>query len=127
MLSTDGGFTIDIGPPPTPSPAAHARPCVVLPQQKDKEKFEKLLALPSPEQSLSDKYSRFDPASGEPTHDKDGVELEGKGRDKARKDLEKARKITEPLVKKLAEDPDFMGKLTADIEQLGKQIEQISV
>lgn len=31
-----------------------------------------------PQAVLSDKYSKFDPQSGEPTHDKDGAELEGK-------------------------------------------------
>ena len=83
--------------------------------------------MPSPQESLSDKYSKFDPTSGEPTHDKDGVELEGKARDKARKDLEKARKVVEPLMKKLAEDPDFMSKLDADIKQLSLQIEQLGL
>ena len=32
------------------------------------------------EQVLADKYSRFDAASGEPTHDKEGAELDGKVR-----------------------------------------------
>ena len=32
------------------------------------------------EQVLADKYSRFDAASGEPTHDKEGTELDGKVR-----------------------------------------------
>ena len=100
---------------------------VFVPQLKDKEKFEKLLALPTPQQSLSDKYSKFDPVSGEPTHDKDGVELEGKAKDKAKKDLEKARKVVEPLVKKLADDPDFMTKLDIDIKQLSMQIEQLGL
>ena len=83
--------------------------------------------MPSAEQSLSDKYSKFDPQSGDPTHDKDGAELEGKAKDKARKDMEKARKILEPLVKKLSEDPDFMQKLTADIDTLSKQINELGV
>lgn len=54
--------------------------CVPWSQVKEKEKFEKLLALPSALDSLADKYSRFDLATGEPTHDKDGNELEGKVR-----------------------------------------------
>lgn len=83
------------------------------------------MALPSVEQGLSDKYSRFDAQSGDPTHDKDGAELEGKAKDKARKDVEKARKILEPLAKKLSEDPDFMAKLTADIEALTMQINDL--
>jgi hypothetical protein len=44
---------------------------------KEKEKFEKLIGLPPAEESLSDKYSRFD-ESGDPSHDKDGNELVGK-------------------------------------------------
>ena len=36
---------------------------------------------------------RFDPASGEPTHDSEGAALEGKALDKARKELEKQRKV----------------------------------
>lgn len=49
-------------------------------QLKEKEKFDKLAAMGSLEQVLSDKYSRFDAASGEPTHDKEGAELDGKVR-----------------------------------------------
>ena len=85
------------------------------------------MALPSPEQSMSDKYSRFDAASGDPTHDKEGAKLEGKAKDKARKDMDKARKIMEPLAKKMAEDPNFMAKLTAEIEDFSRQIEQLGL
>jgi cysteinyl-tRNA synthetase len=55
---------------------------ILYEQQKEKEKYEKLLALPSVEQSLSDRYSKFDAVTGYPTHDKDGNELEGKVRNK---------------------------------------------
>jgi hypothetical protein len=44
--------------------------------EKDQEKFEKLMAMPSPQQGLAEKY-KFDEA-GEPSHDKDGNALEGK-------------------------------------------------
>eukprot|EP00195_Chlamydomonas_chlamydogama_P001473 CAMPEP_0202920984 /NCGR_PEP_ID=MMETSP1392-20130828/77139_1 /ASSEMBLY_ACC=CAM_ASM_000868 /TAXON_ID=225041 /ORGANISM="Chlamydomonas chlamydogama, Strain SAG 11-48b" /LENGTH=790 /DNA_ID=CAMNT_0049614513 /DNA_START=176 /DNA_END=2548 /DNA_ORIENTATION=+ len=94
---------------------------------KEKEKFDKLLSLPSVEASLSDKYSRFDPATGEPTHDKEGKELEGKAKDKAKKDLEKARKVLEPLTKKQAEDPAFMDKLAAEIEAINGQLAKLGV
>ena len=45
------------------------------------------------QEALRDKYSQFDPASGEPTHDKEGKPLEGKALDKARKELEKQHKV----------------------------------
>eukprot|EP00798_Chlamydomonas_sp_ICE-L_P018387 gene18387-24856_t len=82
---------------------------------KEKEKFEKLSAMPPVEVTLADKYKFEGP---EPTHDKDGNALEGKAKDKARKEVEKAKKILEPLNKKLGEDPDFMSKLAAEVEQL---------
>lgn len=47
-------------------------------QAKELEKLQKLAALPSEQEALSDRYSRFDEATGEPTHDKDGQPLEGK-------------------------------------------------
>lgn len=34
--------------------------------------------LYTPQEALADKYSKFDEASGEPTHDKEGNALEGK-------------------------------------------------
>jgi len=43
-------------------------------------------------------------------------------RDKARKDFEKARKVREPLAKKLAEDPGFMDKLAHEVEELSAQV-----
>lgn len=42
--------------------------------------------------------------------------------DKARKDLEKARKVREPLTKKLAEDPQALTALAAEVEQLQQQL-----
>lgn len=89
---------------------------------KEKEKFEKLLELPSIADSLSEKYSKFDPETGEPTHDKEGAALEGKAKDKARKELEKLKKVREPLVKKTEEDPDFLMKIKEEIEQLSQQL-----
>ncbi|GAX84748.1 hypothetical protein CEUSTIGMA_g12170.t1 [Chlamydomonas eustigma] len=94
-------------------------------KQKDKEKYEKLLALPPVEQSLADRYSKFDAVTGYATHDKDGNALEGKAIEKAKKDLEKAKKVLEPLTKKLAEDPDFLQKLNIEIDALTKQIEAL--
>ena len=58
------------------------------------DKFEKLAALPSPQEALADKYSAFDPVSGDPTRDAaTGAALEGKALDKARKDMDKQRKV----------------------------------
>eukprot|EP00879_Flechtneria_rotunda_P016738 GHRR01017519.1.p1 GENE.GHRR01017519.1~~GHRR01017519.1.p1 ORF type:complete len:787 (+),score=316.08 GHRR01017519.1:800-3160(+) len=45
---------------------------------KELEKLEKLAALPDEREALTDKYSQFDQATGEPTHGKDGQLLEGK-------------------------------------------------
>jgi cysteinyl-tRNA synthetase len=42
--------------------------------------------------------------------------------DKARKDLEKARKVREPLNKKLAEDPQALHTLAAEVEGLRQQL-----
>lgn len=64
--------------------------------------------------------------SGDPTHDKDGNELEGKARDKAKKEVDKARKVREPLTKKLEQEPDFMAKLEAEIAALAQQLKGLS-
>ncbi|WIA42642.1 hypothetical protein OEZ86_008612 [Tetradesmus obliquus] len=88
---------------------------------KELDKLQKLAALPSEREALADRYSVFDEA-GEPTHDKDGTLLEGKAKDKARKDLEKARKVREPLTKKLAEDPNALAALEAEVAELTAQI-----
>ncbi len=42
--------------------------------------------------------------------------------DKARKDLEKARKVREPLTKKLAEDPKALDTMAAEVEALQQQL-----
>lgn len=42
--------------------------------------------------------------------------------DKARKDLEKARKVREPLTKKLAEDPQALDSLAAEVAELQQQL-----
>eukprot|EP00198_Chlamydomonas_reinhardtii_P013988 XP_001703325.1 predicted protein [Chlamydomonas reinhardtii] len=78
--------------------------------------------LYTPQEALADKYSKFDEASGEPTHDKEGNALEGKAKDKARKDYEKAAKVREPLSKKLAEDPAALDKMKAEVEELRQQL-----
>lgn len=95
---------------------------VLAAKRKDVDKYEKLAALPEPQVQLADKYGGFDPVSGDPTHDKDGVLLEGKAVDKARKDMDKVRKVREPLVKKLAEDPAFLEKMKGEVEELTRQL-----
>ena len=42
---------------------------------------------------------------------------------KAKKDLEKARKVREPLTKKLAEEPAALDTLAAEMAELTKQLE----
>lgn len=91
--------------------------------RREVEKFEKLVALPSIPDALGDKYSRFDPATEEPTHDAAGVALEGKALDKARKDFEKAKKVRVPLDKKVAEaGPGFLDDLRKEVEALEAQL-----
>jgi hypothetical protein len=43
-------------------------------------------------------------------------------KDKARKDIEKARKVREPLAKKLAENPSYLTSLAFEIEALKQQL-----
>lgn len=47
-------------------------------------------------------------------------------KDKSNKDFEKAKKVLEPLSKKLAEDPAFMTKLAGEVDELTKQIQGLS-
>ncbi|GFH31790.1 tRNA-synt_1e domain-containing protein, partial [Haematococcus lacustris] len=93
---------------------------------KELEKMQGLLALPPVEVALADKYSKFDSGNGEPSHDKDGNELDGKAKDKARKEFEKAKKVREPLVKKLAEEPTFFENLQSEILTLQAQLQQLT-
>ncbi len=46
-------------------------------------------------------------------------------KDKGKKDMEKAKKVIEPLLKKLAEDPGFMATLATEIEALTREIESL--
>ncbi|KAL4430549.1 hypothetical protein ABPG77_005789 [Micractinium sp. CCAP 211/92] len=96
-------------------------------KRKDLDKFEKLAALPSIQEALADKYSRWDAATGEPTHDKEGAALEGKALDKARKEVEKQKKVRAPLEKKLAEEPTFLQTLAADIAKLAAELAALGV
>ncbi|KAJ9527318.1 hypothetical protein QJQ45_025537 [Haematococcus lacustris] len=93
---------------------------------KELEKMQGLLALPPVELALADKYSKFDAGTGEPSHDKDGNELDGKAKDKARKEFERAKKVREPLVKKLAEEPTFLENLQSEILTLQAQLQQLT-
>ena len=91
--------------------------------QRDVEKYEKLSALPSPQDALKEKYSKFDETTGEPTHDVAGVALEGKALEKAKKELEKQKKMRLPLEKKKAEDGiDFLETLRKDVAVLEAQL-----
>jgi hypothetical protein len=60
---------------------------------QDFEKYRGLADLPPLPQALASKYSAFDPGTGDPTHDAAGVVLEGKALEKAKKDVEKQRKV----------------------------------
>ncbi|MEW5303562.1 MAG: hypothetical protein WDW36_006242 [Sanguina aurantia] len=89
---------------------------------KELEKLAKLAALPGVQTAMGDKYSRFDAVSGLPTHDKDGAALEGKAADKAAKEHEKALKVREPLARRLAEEPQALELLAAEVEALTAQL-----
>jgi cysteinyl-tRNA synthetase len=91
-------------------------------KEKELDKWSKLAALPSISEALADKYSRWDEAGEAPTHDKEGAELDGKAKDKAKKEADKARKVREPLAKRLAEDPGFLGVLGEEVEALRRQL-----
>jgi hypothetical protein len=94
---------------------------------QDLEKYEKLAALPSVQEALSEKYSIFDSSTGDPTHDAAGVLLEGKAVDKAKKETEKQRKVRAPLEKKLAEHPGFLMVLREEVDRLAKELEGVSI
>ena len=86
--------------------------------KKDITKFENLAQLPSVQESLSEKYSKFD-SDGNPTHDVEGTPLEGKAIDKAKKDVEKAKKVRLPLEKRIAEKgPTFLEDMKRELAEL---------
>jgi len=88
---------------------------------KELEKFRNLAELPPVSVALADKYSCFG-GDGLPSADKDGNRLEGKAVEKARKDVEKAEKVRAPLRKKLEDDPEFLTKLSAEVELLSAEL-----
>lgn len=95
---------------------------------RDVEKFEKLAALPSIQESLKDKYSKFDQVSGDPTHDAEGVVLQGKPLEKAKKDVEKAKKVRAPLEKRVAEEGvEFMDNMRQEIKSIQDQLNRLQV
>jgi len=92
--------------------------------RREIDKFEKLMALPSIPEALADKYSKFDEANGEPTHDAAGGALEGKALEKARKDFDKAKKVRAPLEKKIAEaGAGFLDDLRAELSVIEAQLD----
>ena len=90
--------------------------------KRDIAKFEKLEALPSPQESLSSKYSAFG-HDGYPTADADGNALEGKAVDKAKKEIEKAKKVRQPYEKKVSEQgPGFLDDMKNQLAQLESEL-----
>lgn len=90
--------------------------------QREITKMETLQALPSIQESLSSKYSKFD-ADGYPTHDTDGNILEGKALEKSKKEVEKAKKIRQPLERKIAEvGPGFLEDMRHTVAELARQL-----
>ncbi len=86
------------------------------------DRFEKLLALPSVQESLRDKYGGFDASTGMPTHDAQGGVLEGKALTKAVKDFEKQKAIRAPLEKKRAEEGEgFLEVLKEQLQVLEQE------
>ena len=105
--------------------------------RKELDKYEKLSVLPSVQEALKEKYSKFNESGGgggggggggEPTHDAEGNALEGKALDKAKKEFEKQKKIRAPLEKRVAEEgAGFLDGLRRDIDALQVQLEQMQV
>ena len=77
------------------------------------EKLEKAAQAPTAAEALKDKYSRFDGATGNPTHAADGSELDERARGKAAKEAEKKRKARLPFEEAVAADPDALAKARA--------------
>jgi cysteinyl-tRNA synthetase len=98
-------------------------------RKRELEKFEKLAAMPLPRVVLADKYSKFDPETGDPVADKDGNALEGKALDKAKKDMEKAKKVRAPLEKKIAETggEGFMDALREEVQRLAAEVAALEI
>lgn len=90
--------------------------------KREVEKFAKIEALPCHTVSLSSKYSKFD-ADGFPTHDAEGNVLEGKAIDKAKKDVEKAKKVRLPYEKKVAElGTNFLHEMKEQLSDLQSKL-----
>lgn len=98
--------------------AARKKALKIASLHRDVEKYEALAALPSVQESLADKYSQFDPGSGDPTHDAGGQPLESKALAKAKKEVEKAKKVRAPLERELAKDPEFLETLRQRLRDL---------
>ena len=95
--------------------------------KKEIVKFATLQEMPSVEESLAAKYSKFG-EDGYPTHDADGNELEGKAIEKGKKDVEKARKARLPLQKKVAElGPNFLDGMKGMLHKMEQELKDMTV
>ena len=95
--------------------------------KKEIVKFATIQELPSVEESLAAKYSKFG-EDGYPTHDADGNALEGKAVDKGKKDVEKARKARMPFQKKVAEmGPDFLEGMKGMLSKMEEELKHMTV
>lgn len=93
---------------------AHSR------KQAELSRLQKLVQLPSIQEALKDRFSKFD-ADLNPTHDHEGKELDTKAAAKAKKVVDKEKKAREGL-KKLESDPELMSRTEAEVKQLEQDI-----
>ena len=93
--------------------------------KKEIVKFTTIQELPSIEEALASKYSKFGD-DGYPTHDAEGTALEGKALDKGKKDVEKARKARLPLQKKISElGPNFLEGMRGTLSKLEDEMHKL--
>lgn len=96
-------------------------------KERDLEKLQKLAELPRVQDALRDRYSRFDDA-GDPTHDAEGKALDDKAAKKAKKDVEKERKIRAPLEKAMEKDgPDVVQRLAAEVQEIKAELSALGL
>lgn len=95
--------------------------------KKEIVKLATIQELPSIEEALASKYSKFG-EDGYPTHDAEGVALDGKALDKGKKDVEKARKARMPLQKKISElGPNFLEGMKGTLSKLENELKKLHV
>ncbi|DBB16222.1 TPA: hypothetical protein ACH3X3_014548 [Trebouxia sp. C0006] len=92
-------------------------------KQAELARLQKLVQLPSIQEAVKDKFSKFD-AGLNPTHDHEGNQLDTKAAAKAKKVVDKEKKARDGL-KKMENDPELMSRTEAEVKQLEQEIEEL--